>query len=136
MPQEIILDTSALIAFFIPSEINHEKARKYVLAHSHVRWIILETVFNETVTWLRIKVPGYASIQVGEILRSEHHYVNISDKDDQSIWEFFCRFHDKKWSYTDCSIAWMSRSLRIPDVFSFDHHIRQMQGLGINCVPE
>jgi predicted nucleic acid-binding protein len=52
MPQEIILDTSALIAFFIPSEINHEKARNYVLSHSHVRWVILETVVKALVKGL------------------------------------------------------------------------------------
>ena len=38
MGQEIIVDTSALIAFFVNSETHHPQNR----------WIILESVFDET----------------------------------------------------------------------------------------
>ncbi len=69
------------------------------------------------------------------MLRSEHKYINISDEDDQKIWEIFCRYNDKKWSYTDCSILVIANRLKINQVFAFDEHIRQMSGLGIVCLP-
>ena len=46
MNQEIIVDTSALIAFFVKSETNHQIAKQYVSDHFNHRWIILETVFD------------------------------------------------------------------------------------------
>jgi len=42
---EIIVDTSALIAFFVRSEKHHSSARTYAAQHPTARWIILETVF-------------------------------------------------------------------------------------------
>ncbi len=59
---EVIVDTSALIAFFVKSERHHEAARQYVLGNLWVQWVILDTVFDETVTWLRAKVSLAASI--------------------------------------------------------------------------
>jgi uncharacterized protein len=46
-----------------------------------------------------------------------------------------CRYDDKAWSYTDCSLLVMSQRLNIPTVVALDEHIRQMRGLGVNCVP-
>jgi len=53
---EIIADTSALIAFFVRSEVHHQDAQQYMATHSRTRWVILESVFDETVTWFRVKV--------------------------------------------------------------------------------
>jgi len=133
--KEIIVDTSALIAFFIKSETHHETAQNYCLENPHNNWSILESVFDETATFIRSKVSSKASIQVGQILREDHHYINLSDSDDLATWEAFCKYNDKKWSYTDCSILVMAHRLQIFEVFAFDDHIRQMAGLGIICVP-
>ena len=62
---EIIIDTSALIAFFVQSEQHHPAARRYAPQHPSVRWIVLETVLDEFVTWVRAKVSISSSIQVG-----------------------------------------------------------------------
>ncbi len=132
---EIIVDTSALIAFFVKSETNYLKAKQFVQENREYRWIILETVFDETVTWFRTKISPQASIQIGQVLRTEHKYVNISDDDDEKIWRTFCKYDDKKWSYTDCSILVMAHHLQRFKVFAFDDHIRQMSGLGIICLP-
>jgi predicted nucleic acid-binding protein len=132
---DIMVGTSALIAFFVQSEKHHPAAQRYAMQHPTARWVILETVFDEFVTWMRAKVSISSSIQAGRIVREEHLYVNISDADDDAVWETFCRYDDKRWSYTDCSILMMARKLGISDVFTFDDHIQQMAGLGIRCLP-
>ncbi len=132
---EIIVDTSALIAFFFQSEKHHPAAQRYAAQNPAIRWIILESVFDEFVTWMRAKVSISSSIQVGRVLREEHIYVNIADTDDTATWEAFSRYDDKQWSYTDCSILVMSHKLGVSDVFAFDKHIQQMAGLGVRCVP-
>ena len=53
---EIVVDTSALVAFFVQSEKCHPAARRYAAQHPTAQWIILETVFDEFVTWVRVKV--------------------------------------------------------------------------------
>ena len=132
---EIIADTSALIAFFVRSEAHHQDAQQYMATHSHTRWVILESVFDETVTWVRVKVSPKASITIGRVMREEHRYVNLSDDDDAATWEAFCRYDDKAWSYTDRSILVMAERLGLSQGFAFDDHIRQMAGLGISSVP-
>lgn len=92
-------------------------------------------MFDETVTWIRAKISTQASIQIGQVLREEHRYVPLSEADDLATWEAFCRYDDKLWSYTDCSLLVMAHRLGVFDVVAFDEHIRQMAGLGIICVP-
>lgn len=132
---QVLVDTSALIAFFIRSEKHHLAVKNYVLEHPTVQWIILSSVFDETVTWLRLRVSIQASIEIGHALRQEHIYVALSEADDHTTWETFCRYDDKLWSYTDCSLLVMAQRLGVSEVVSFDQHIQQMAGLGIICVP-
>jgi uncharacterized protein len=132
---QLLVDTSALLAFFFKSEKNHLAAQDYIRRHPRLEWVILNTVFAETVTWVRVKVSIPHSIQVGQLLRDNHDYLQLSPADDEATWEVFRRYRDKEWSYTDCSIAAMSRRLAIQDVFAFDEHIRQMAGLNVHCVP-
>ena len=132
---ELLVDTSALIAFFVRSEEHHKAARQYALAHPQTRWVVLGSVFDETVTWFRAKVSIADSITIGRVLRTEHRYYYLSEDDDMATWEAFRRYDDKAWSYTDCSILVMARRLSLPRVFAFDEHINHMAGLGIIPVP-
>lgn len=77
----------------------------------------------------------HASIKIGRVLREEHTYIALSEADDRARWETFCRYDDKFWSYTDCSLLVMAQRLGISEIVSFDQHIHQMAGLGIICVP-
>ena len=129
-------DTSALIAFFVKSELHHGAIKQFTAVSPALQWLILSTVFDETVTWMRIKVSPEASVSVGKVLRREHQYIALSAADDAATWEAFCRYSDKRWSYTDCSILAMAQRLAVPGVVSFDAHFRQMAGLGIICLPD
>lgn len=135
MTQAVLFETSALIAFFIQSEKNHIDIKNYCLRNSTMRWIILDSVFDETVTWVRAKISTKHSIQIGRVLRQEHEYVHLSESDDLATWETFCQYDDKSWSYTDCSLLVMAQKLTVFQVASFDEHIRQMAGLGVVCIP-
>ena len=119
----------------MPSETHHAVAKNFFLQHSSARWIILSTVFDETVTWLRVRCSIQASITIGKTLRRDHHYVSLSTTEDQATWEAFCQYDDKFWSYTDCSLLIMASRLKVPYVVAFDEHIRQMSGLGIIRLP-
>lgn len=130
-----MIDTLALIAFFVSSEQHHQAICQFFLQSPNIRWIILSTVFDETVTWIRSRVSAKASVQVGQVLRAEHQCLALSAADDLATWEAFQQYDDKRWSYTDCSLLVMSQRLAVPEIVSFDDHIRQMAGLGVRCLP-
>jgi len=73
---QVLVDTSALVAFFVQSEKHHLAIKNYVLEHPTVQWVILSSVFDETVTWLRLRVSVQASIKIGRVLREEHTYTD------------------------------------------------------------
>ena len=104
---EVILDTSALIAFFVGSEKHHKAIRDYFSANPKTRWVIISTVFDETVTWIRVKVSIKDSITVGHLLRNEHRYIALSEIDDTCVWESFQRYNDK--IYCDRKIAHIAK---------------------------
>jgi uncharacterized protein len=130
-----LVDTSAIIAFFVRTEVHHQAAKLFFQRNQKTRWVVLSTIFDEAVTWHRTKISSSASIEVGKALRNEHHYVHLSSEEDDATWQAFCRYGDKGWSYTDCSLLIMAQRLKIPNIVSFDDHIRQMAGLGIICLP-
>jgi uncharacterized protein len=133
---QVLVDTSALVAFFVKSEKHHLAVKRYIFEHPNLKWLILSSVFDETVTWFRMKVSVEASISIGYLLREEHTYIVLSEADDLKVWETFCHYDDKSWSYTDCSLLVMAQQLGIREIISFNRHIRQIAGLGIICVPE
>ena len=57
MKNSIIVDTSALIAYFIQSEKKHQCINSYIKTHPKQEWIIVSTVFSEIMTWLRFLTP-------------------------------------------------------------------------------
>ncbi|MEM9539707.1 MAG: PIN domain-containing protein [Cyanobacteria bacterium P01_E01_bin.42] len=131
----IIVDTSALVAFFIRSETYHQAARDFVMNNRDRQWIVIRSVFDETVTLLRSRVSAKVFIEVGQVLRENHIYIPLSDIDDEETWKIFSQYDDKAWSYTDCLFLAIARRLSVFEVFSFDAHFRQMSGLGIICQP-
>lgn len=124
-----------MIAFFTESERHHDDARKFVQRYPNVHWLVLETVFDEFVTWVRARISIPTSIELGRLLRMENPYLHISDEDDVETWDVFCKYKDKSWSYTDCSILVHAKRLGVNKVFTFDDHFEQMRGLGIEVVP-
>lgn len=132
---QVLVDTSALVAFFFRADKNHAAAQAYVAQFPHKQWVILSPILAETVTWIRAKVSVRQSIAIGILLRQEHQYLPLTEADDSLTWEMFSRYDDKQWSYVDCAVLAMSQRLGIHEVFAFDDHFRQMAGLGVLCMP-
>jgi uncharacterized protein len=132
---KIIADTSALIAIFFTSEKHHQSVITYLQDNSAKEIVIIETVFSEFVTWTRARISIAASIELGQLIRTEHDYIPMDNADHLNTWNTFQKYDDKEWSYTDCSTLVMANKLKIPNVLGFDQHLYQMIGLGIATVP-
>lgn len=129
----ILIDTGAIYAFVTRSDRNHDAARSFV-----ERWlgrrgsfVLVDTVFAETMTLLKVRLGAETAIRVGRELRGNAAYAwtALGPDGERETWEIFRRHRDKDWSHTDCSLLAVSRRTGIRGVFAFDRHFSQMSGL-------
>jgi predicted nucleic acid-binding protein len=130
-PPRILIDTGAIYAFVTRSDRNHRAARAFVK-----RWlkrgglfVLVDTVFAETMTLLKVRLGAELAVRVGEELRSNPAYAwsELGPDGERAAWEIFHTYADKEWSYTDCSLLAVSRRSGIRGVFAFDRHFSQMK---------
>ena len=51
----------------------------------------------------------------------------VTNDIDERAWKIFKQFNtDKQWSFTDCTSYVIMKDIGIGEVFSFDHHFKQM----------
>lgn len=131
----LLIDTSALHALNYARDNNHTQAVAYFkLLAGRVKPILTEWVFVETMNLTKARLgPGYA-IDFGRQLKTSKAFypLILTDVDKRATWDIFEQYHDKQWSYIDCSLLAIAQRLKISKVFAFDHHFTQM---GLKVVP-
>ncbi|MCK6628808.1 MAG: PIN domain-containing protein [Anaerolineae bacterium] len=131
----LLIDTSALHALNYARDDNHARAVAYFKSLAgRVKPILTEYVFVETMNLTRARLgPGYA-IEFGRHLKASKAFftVPLNDDDKRATWDIFQRYHDKAWSYTDCSLLAVAQRLGTRRIFAFDHHFKQM---GLDVLP-
>jgi predicted nucleic acid-binding protein len=131
----LLIDTSALHALNYVRDQHHTRAVTYFKSLvGRVKPIMTEWVFVETMNLTKARLgPDYA-IAFGRQLRTSRLFypLILTDIDKQVTWEIFEQYHDKKWSYVDCSLLAVAQRLMLRRVFTFDRHFQQM---GLEIVP-
>jgi predicted nucleic acid-binding protein len=135
MNERVLIDSSALIAYFIKQEKHHQIIREFIDENPDMEWVIVSTVFSELVTWLRDRTNSTQTTSIGEFLKRSCTYIVLSEIQDENTWNNFKKFSDKDWSYTDCSLLTLSLSLNIPFILTLDHHFNQMKKMGVIPLP-
>lgn len=132
----ILIDTSALFASLDRHDRNHTAARAFMTSRQ-VTYLVPDTVFSETMTLVKLHLGVKLAIEAGRELlsNSPFRFHRLSASEQEMTWEIFCRYDDKPWSYVDCSVLAIARSLNISQVFAFDRHFEQMRQAGIERVP-
>jgi predicted nucleic acid-binding protein len=125
----ILIDTSALHALNYIRDDNHTQAVAYFkhLA-GRVKPIVTEWVFVETMNLTKARLGPEYAIDFGRQLKTSQMFypLILTDMDKRSTWDIFEQYHDKQWSYVDCSLLAIAQRLKISKVFAFDHHFIQM----------
>lgn len=129
-PRRALIDTSAIYAFIYHREEDHLAATAFMQTWFKDGKIFLlpELVFVETMNLIRSRMMPEVAVRVGNKLRHHDSYVWIETTAglERDTWAIFRRYQDKSWSYTDCHILALARSLQVPRVFTFDSHFTQM----------
>jgi uncharacterized protein len=125
----LLIDTSAIHAYSYEGDINHGRIRAFLKREARdSQFVVSNYVFDETMTLLKSHFGAYRAIQVGQMVRSSRLFqlIYLTPEDEQSTWEIFQKYADKRWSYTDCSVLALMRRMGVNDVVAFDDHFQQM----------
>jgi predicted nucleic acid-binding protein len=131
--QLALIDTGPLFAIANRAEVRHAHALATASAWLAARheFVVLDWIFDETMTLIKARLGSAAAIQTGRSLRHNpvYRWVAVAPDDEREVWAVFQQYADKRWSYTDCALLVMSRRLKVKQVFSYDAHVAQMPGV-------
>jgi predicted nucleic acid-binding protein len=118
-------DTSAWYATVDPNDPNHEVARLFMLARP--RLVTTNFVIDETITLVLKRLDYTRALRLGEQLWSGQlaRIIYITRTDQQAAWQFFKRYSDKEFSFTDCTSFVVMERLGLTHAFAFDEHFSQ-----------
>jgi hypothetical protein len=109
-----------------PKEENHAVALAYFQGETRP-WFTTDYVVDETLTLLRSRGEDLRALSLGDeffagALAKVHH---VAQDEVQAAWQVFRHFHDKDWSFTDCTSKVIIEKLGLTTSLTFDHHFRQ-----------
>ncbi len=127
---KIFTDTGAWIALADKNDQHHHEAKKiyHSIQKRNIPLFITDYIFDETVTWLHYKIGHSVACDWGnKILNSRMVEIfKISDEHVNLAWELFQKFHDQKFSFTDCISFTVMNFLGTNIAFAFDSHFSTM----------
>lgn len=127
--QRVFVDTSAFIALLDPRDDCHAQAvhLEQSLSSRAVRLVTTNFVLDETYTGLRGKIQHGAILRFRDSVRQSRRLsvIRITEALEDQAWEIFAHYHDKDFSFTDCTSFAVMRQLGITTAFAFDEHFEQ-----------
>jgi len=127
MTKKIFVDTSAWFSLLDKDSENHQEAVQY-LKETEIPFITSDYVMDETLTLIRSAISHKAAIEFwGNLNKSRWAtIIDVSTNDKEHAIEIFKKYHDKDFSFTDCTSFALMQRLGIKEAFSFDRHFRQI----------
>jgi predicted nucleic acid-binding protein len=125
----VFTDTSYLLALEFKSDQNHQVAQKHWqnLQQLSFSLIITSYVFDETVTYINSRERHDRAVQIGEMLLSSPSVEIVHVNEDLFFegWTIFQKYHDKRYSLTDCISFVVMRQKHLDTALTFDKHFVQ-----------
>jgi predicted nucleic acid-binding protein len=131
----VFVDTSAWFAAVVPSDPNHRQAASWLAANSEVL-ITTDYVIDEILTLLRARGERQRAKLLGKKFfdGSIAEIYFLTEDHIRQAWAIFEQYHDKNWSFTDCSSKVLIDEMNIADALAFDRHFHQFGT--VHVVPE
>ena len=89
------------------------------------RWS--DYVLDELLTLLKLRESHRVAAAAGEALLQQRvaQVERVTDRDFLQAWDVFRQYHDKAWSFTDCTSKVVIERLGIAQAFAFDRHFEE-----------
>ena len=131
----IVLDSSFLIAYHNTRDVHHAAAARTMIQLIGGKWgqaLLLEYVFLETVTVLRMRLDVKVAARVGTTLLNarEIDFVPCSEIFSDAF-DTFRRDRSHNLSFVDAAIVCVARLHSPGFVATFDEDFRSLQGITI-----
>jgi predicted nucleic acid-binding protein len=128
----IFVDTSAWFAAYVPTDPHHAPI-SHRLRSENESVVTTDFVVDETITLLLARRERKRACNFGRDLLitgvARLEMVRLADL--VQAYQVMVRYHDKDWSFTDCTSYVLMQRLGIADVLSLDKHFRQMPGIAV-----
>ena len=126
------VDTGAWYAAYVPSDPQHAVVSRYLRTVSKP-FLTSDFVVDETTTLMLRRGERQRAVQFGKdvlitgIVRLE--LITLADL--IQAYQIFIQYHDKDWSFTDCTSYVLMRRLKISEAVSLDRHFHQMPTISV-----
>lgn len=126
----VFVDTVAWVALANENDSLHEAAiaERKQFAREKARIVTTNFVIDESITLVQLRTNHANAVAFGEMIRQSNtiKIVHISQELEEEAWQLFKRYHDKEFSFTDCTSFVVMRREGIWECFTGDHHFEQM----------
>ncbi len=127
---KLFVDTSAWLALHDKNDQFHKQAveKNFKIKKQRIELITSEYVLDESITLVRFRVSHGAAVIFGESLFNSSiiNIVSINNLERQRALDFFKKYKDKEFSFTDCTSFVVMKDLKIKTAFTFDNHFNQI----------
>ena len=128
----MFVDTGAWYAAYVPSD-EHHAAIKPLIDGADARLVTTNFVLAESLNLLRARNEYQRAIRLGRDLLNDAiaDLVHITPVDLEKAFVLFSTYHDKAWSFVDCTSLAVMQRLGIGDAIALDRHFSQMPGVRV-----
>jgi uncharacterized protein len=122
----VFVDTGAWFAYFVRRDPDHRAATEW-MRRNRQPLVTMDYILDELLTLLKMHENYRVAVAAGEALREQRvaRIEHVTIEDIARSWEVFRQYHDKDWSFTDCTSKVMMERLRLICAFAFDNHFEQ-----------
>ena len=117
----VFVDTGAWFAYFVRRDPDHAAATEWMRGNRQPL-VTSDYVVDELLTLLKLRESHRVAAAAGAaVLQQDVATVDrITVADFDAAWTVFRQYHDKGWSFTDCTSKVVMERLRIGHAFAFD----------------
>ena len=125
----IFVDTGAWYALFDQKDRNNSAAVQF-LTNTQSKLVTSNHVLTETLNLTKSRMGSQISVDIGRKLfdGSIAHVIQATKTDEMNAFNIFEQYHDKGFSFTDCTSFALMKRLNLNKAFAFDKHFRQYGG--------
>ena len=122
----IFVDTGAWYALLDKDDANHHAAVMFKDSLVHPL-VTSNYIADEVITLARSRLGHNVAVEIGQKLWDESiaNLIHVTLQDEKKAWEIFVKYHDKAFSFTDCTSFALMERVEMIEVFAFDEHFKQ-----------